>query len=140
MKRKRQTLEERSELDITEISKVIQGAFVYHVPISKNVSEEENDVYAVPLSETTSEKKNAPWTSVLRFKSRFDDICKKLDMNLAKELYKGMSKKQLETTCSCSPKTGCHNMRCSCVKAGVLCSSQCKCKGCKNLFSNLQAF
>ena len=98
------------------------------------MSDESEEVEVKPNAEIDSR------SSIFEFKAQFERICKKLDMSLANELYKEMSKEQMEVSCGCSGKFGCSNKRCSCNRAGMLCSVLCKCRGCKNLHCNLKAF
>ena len=110
--------------------------FVYHRPTYMSVEREEGEVEMKGNGEELGPSRS----SVFKFKAQFERICKKLDMSLANELYQEMSKEQMEVSCGCSATFGCSNKRCSCFKAGMLCSVLCKCRGCKNLHSNLKAF
>ena len=134
VKRKERSVSETTDESGKSDEDGLDCKFVYHRPTYMSDEREEE----VEMKRTGEEL--ASRSSVFKFKAQFERICKKLDMSLANELYQEMSKEQMEVSCGCSATFGCSNKRCSCFKAGMLCSVLCKCRGCKNLHSNLKAF
>jgi hypothetical protein len=106
--------------------------FVYHEP-TYVCSEVEKEDDKVDSKDSDSEDGNEFFT----FTYKFARICKKLDMDMANDLYKNPTKEQMEVSCSCTSITGCKNARCSCRKLGILCSVYCKCQSCMNDFKNI---